>query len=291
MADDKKYYYMRLKENFFEDDAMLILESMPDGLIYSNILLKLYLKSLKYNGKLMFNDRIPYNSTMLATITRQQVGTVERALRIFVDMGLIEIMDSGAIYMMDIQSYIGKSSTEADRVREYRKRINAEKKMLPEGDPEPERLPEPIPDDRNGVQMYGQMQEQKNVQMYDKDTPEKEIEKEIKKELKREGENAGETPATPPPPSKRFKPPTLEEVRAYCTERGNNVDPQRFIDYYTANGWKVGRNAMKDWRASVRTWEQREKQAPPRQRAQDERSRIKNAEEHAKGGHQSGIGW
>lgn len=55
--------------------------------------------------------------------------------------------------------------------------------------------------------------------------------------------------------SARFIRPTLEEVASYCEERKNNVDPQRFIDYYTANGWKVGRNPMKDWKAAVRTWE------------------------------------
>lgn len=55
--------------------------------------------------------------------------------------------------------------------------------------------------------------------------------------------------------SKRFIPPTFEEVKAYCAERKNSVDPQRFIDYYTANGWKVGKNKMKDWQAAVRTWE------------------------------------
>lgn len=53
----------------------------------------------------------------------------------------------------------------------------------------------------------------------------------------------------------RFKPPTFEEVRAYCSERKNNIDAQRFIDYYTSNGWRVGKNSMKDWKAAVRTWE------------------------------------
>lgn len=53
----------------------------------------------------------------------------------------------------------------------------------------------------------------------------------------------------------RFAPPTLEEVRAYCQERMNTVDPERFVDYYTSNGWKVGKNPMKDWKAAVRTWE------------------------------------
>jgi hypothetical protein len=58
---------------------------------------------------------------------------------------------------------------------------------------------------------------------------------------------------------KRFTPPTLEEVRSYCQERKNNVDAQRFIDYYTANGWMVGKNKMKDWRAAVRNWERNSK--------------------------------
>lgn len=55
--------------------------------------------------------------------------------------------------------------------------------------------------------------------------------------------------------AKVFTPPTLEEVASYCQERENNIDPQSWIDFYTSNGWKVGKNAMKDWKAAVRTWE------------------------------------
>lgn len=153
MADDKKYYYMRLKEDFFDsNDAVKIMESMPDGYLYSNILLKLYLKSLKCNGRLMYQDRIPYNAEVLATLTNHSVGVVEKALSVFKNLGLIEILDNGAIYMLDIQNYIGKSSTEADRKRAYRLQIESEKKLL-----------------------LGQM----SGQMSDKSTPEIEIEKEI----------------------------------------------------------------------------------------------------------------
>lgn len=53
----------------------------------------------------------------------------------------------------------------------------------------------------------------------------------------------------------RFQKPTLEEVKAYCEERNNGIDPQHWMDYYTSNGWKVGKNPMKDWKATVRTWE------------------------------------
>lgn len=61
---------------------------------------------------------------------------------------------------------------------------------------------------------------------------------------------------------KPFVVPTIEEVSAYCKERGNSVNPQRFWDYYQSQGWKVAKNPMKDWRAAVRTWEQREQTAP-----------------------------
>lgn len=127
MADNQKYYYMRLKEDFFDSEEMKLLESLPDGYLFSNILLKLYLMSLKRKGRLMFNDRIPYNAQMIATLTRHQIGTVERALDILKEFGFIEVLDTGAIYMLDIQSYIGQSSTEADRKREYRLQIAAEK--------------------------------------------------------------------------------------------------------------------------------------------------------------------
>lgn len=58
--------------------------------------------------------------------------------------------------------------------------------------------------------------------------------------------------------AKRFVPPTVDEVRAYCIERQNGIDANRFVNHYTSNGWMVGRNKMKDWKAAVRTWEQRE---------------------------------
>lgn len=133
MADAKKYYYMRLNENYFDTDEQKVLESMPDGYLYSNILLKLYLKSLKRDGLLMFNERIPYNAQMIATITRHQIGTVEKALELFRQMGIVEILDSGAIYMLDVQNFVGKTSTEADRIRAYRSRIEGEKATLESG--------------------------------------------------------------------------------------------------------------------------------------------------------------
>lgn len=172
MSDNKKYYYLKLKENFFDTDEMIILESMPDGHLYSNILLKLYLRSLKNEGRLMFNDRIPYNSTMLAQITRHSVGTVEKALHVFKELSLIDILDTGAIYMLDIQNYIGKSTTEADRKRLYRQKIDGEKLLLT---------------GQEGGQMSGQKS--------DKSPPEIELELEL--ELETERESMADKPPAP----------------------------------------------------------------------------------------------
>lgn len=130
MADNKKYYYLKLKENFYDTEEMIILQNMQDGYLYSDILMKLYLRSLKNNGKLMFKDVIPYTPSALAQVVRHQVGTVEKALKIFQELGLIEVLDNGAIYMLDIQNFIGKSTTEADRKRIYRSQIQEEAKAI-----------------------------------------------------------------------------------------------------------------------------------------------------------------
>ncbi len=130
MADSKKYYYLKLKENFFDSEDMKLLQAMKDGYMYSDILLKLYLKSLRQDGRLMYRDIIPYTPEMVATITDHQIGTVEKAMRVLEQMGFIEILDNGAIYMLDIQNFIGQSSNEGDRKRAYRNLINAEKSRL-----------------------------------------------------------------------------------------------------------------------------------------------------------------
>ena len=84
-------------------------------------------------------------------------------------------------------------------------------------------------------------------------------------EGEREGDGEGEREvegngkvADKPPTRHRFTPPTVDEVKAYCTEKAYALDADRFIDYYTSNGWRVGKNPMKDWKAAVRTWSRKE---------------------------------
>lgn len=227
MSDNKKYYYLRLKDNFFDSDELKILESMKDGYLYSNILLKLYLRSLKNDGKLVVNERIPYNSEMLASVTGHQVGTIKQALSMFKELGLIEVLENGAIYMLDIQNFIGKGSTEADRQRLYDRRISVERKQ-------------------------NKLTQSRNLEeICKKSTPEIEIELEKDIEIEKEINSSASTTTK----RKRFEKPTLSQITQYCLERNNNVNAEQFYDYYESNGWKVGKNAMKDWKACVRTWE------------------------------------
>lgn len=228
MSDNKKYYYLRLKDNFFDSDELKILESMKDGYLYSNILLKLYLRSLKNDGKLVVNERIPYNSEMLASVTGHQVGTVKQALSVFKDLGLIDVLDNGAIYMLDIQNFIGKGSTEADRRRAYDRKITQEKELL-------------------------KIESVRNLrEISEKSTPEIEIELEKDIEIEKEIHSSAKSTTTK---RKRFEKPTLSQITQYCLERNNCVNAEQFYDYYESNGWKVGKNSMKNWKACVRTWE------------------------------------
>ena len=136
MSDNRKYYYLKLKENYFDDDSIVLLESMQDGVLYSNILLKLYLKSLKHGGRLQLDENIPYTAQMIATITRQQIGTVERALQIraihdqieFVinlerALELIERLPSQSRKAFNYEAQITKLEEEIERYQKLKLRL------------------------------------------------------------------------------------------------------------------------------------------------------------------------
>lgn len=132
MSDVKRYYFLKLKENFFQDETILLLEDGKDGFLYTNILLKMYLLSLKHEGQLLLSDGIAYTPPMIATLTHHQIGTVEKALLIFTQLGLVEELQDGSLYMSNIQSMIGSTSTEAERKRRERLRLN-QQRLLSEG--------------------------------------------------------------------------------------------------------------------------------------------------------------
>lgn len=153
MSDNKKYYYLKLKEDFFDSEEMKVLESMPNGVEYQNVYLKMCLLSLKSDGALMFKNMIPYSAEMLSSVLRVNIDTVRAAISLFAKMELITITDTETIYMSDIQALVGQSSTEAERIKKYRQSLKAKEAE--------EALPEPESEECTD-----------SVQMYEKCTPE-----------------------------------------------------------------------------------------------------------------------
>lgn len=125
MASTKKYYWLKLKEDFFEDDTIEWIEEQPNGEKYSLFYLKLCLKSLKTDGILIRNVGemlIPYDVKKLAEITKTDVDTVRVAMEIFKNIGLIQILENGEIYMAQLKNMVGSETSKAQLMRNKRAR-------------------------------------------------------------------------------------------------------------------------------------------------------------------------
>ena len=208
---------------------------MENGKDYILFYLKLLCESVDHSGSLRFSDTIPYSEKMLSTITGTNIDIVRSAMKVFTSLEMIEILDDQTIYMREVEKMIGGESDSAERVRRHRALLQAQALQC------------------NGV-----------VTKSNGD-----IEIDIDKDLEQEKEVCAEESADTPQTKqvKRFSKPTVEEVAAYCKERNNNVDPQRFWNFYEAKGWKIGKSPMKDWRACVRTWESDEQKTTPKKGA------------------------
>jgi predicted phage replisome organizer len=212
--------WIKIVTDVFDDEKLILIESMPEADSIIVIWFKLLCLAGKQNrdGLLMLNDKIAYTDEMLATVFRRPINTIRLALNTFERFAMIEIVD-GTICIANWEKH--QNAGKLAEMREYNRiaqqKSRARRRLLPAV---------------NDMSMTSQECQSTDIDI-------EEDKEEEKKENKR----------------KIFSPPTLEEVKAYCSERKNNVDAQRFVDYYTSNGWLVGKNKMKDWRAAVRTWE------------------------------------
>lgn len=123
--ETKRYYWLKLDEKFFSDDTIQFIEEQKNGIIYSNFYLKLCLKSLKSNGSLirLIGDRyMPYDTKSLAKLTGVDVDTVSVAMNLFQQIGLVKILETGEIYMSQIEEMIGSETDKAKLMRESRAR-------------------------------------------------------------------------------------------------------------------------------------------------------------------------
>ena len=117
MGEDKKYYWLKLKRDFFKRHDIRIIEEMPNGKDYILFYLKLLLESIDHEGSLRFSDTIPYNEQMLSVITHTNVDIVKAAMKIFIELQMIEIFDDQTIFMNEVEKCIGSETIWAEKKR------------------------------------------------------------------------------------------------------------------------------------------------------------------------------
>lgn len=216
--------WIKLCADIFNDEKILVIESLPDADSIIVIWFKLLCLAGKQNngGVFMMTDKIAYTDEMLASIFRRNINKVRLALETFKNFGMIEIIDN----VITIPNW-GKHQTldALEKKREYDRNYQAKKRI------EQKKLIE----SDNRMTSYEQ---QTNIVVLDKDI-------DIEEDIDIKENNIKE---------KRFVKPTLQEVIDYCEEKRNGVDPEKWYNYYESNGWKVGKNSMKNWKACVNTW-------------------------------------
>ena len=113
----EKYYWLKLKRDFFKRHDIRIIEEMPNGKDYVLFYLKLLLESIDHEGNLRFSDTIPYNEQMLSVITNTNIDIVRSAMKIFIDLKMMDILDDQTIYMSEVEKYIGSETKWAEKKR------------------------------------------------------------------------------------------------------------------------------------------------------------------------------
>lgn len=238
MAGESKYYWIKLRTDFFNQDTIDFLMSQKNGCSYIVLYQMLCLKTANSNGQ--FSTKvgemiIPYDVDKIVRDTKYfDFDTVTVALELFKRLGLIYENENNILTISDYGSMIGSESASRDAERQRKSR--AKRKMLQE-----------VTEDCDKMSQKNVTKSNTDIRDKRLDIRDKILDKEIEKEK-------GEAKASPTQ-KKLFVKPNLDEIKAYCNERRNSVDAERFFDYYESNGWKVGKNPMKDWKAAVRTWE------------------------------------
>lgn len=220
MSEPKRYFWLKLHKDFFQRKEIKRLRKIAGGDTYTIIYLKMLLRSIMSDGKLYFDGLEDDFASELALDLDEKEENVQITIQYLLKSGLLEMCSDEEYYLPDTKDSTGCETAAASRMR----RCRAKKDKL----------------ERNNVtpmlqSCYGEI--------------DKELEKDI--EIEKEINSSASTTTK----RKRFEKPTLSQITQYCLERNNNVNAEQFYDYYESNGWKVGKNAMKDWKACVRTWE------------------------------------
>ena len=227
----KKYFWLKLKEDFFTSKEIKKLRKVSGGDTFVIIYLKMQLLSIKQEGYLKFDGIEDSFAEEIALTLDENEENVKMTLAFLFNYNLIEKISEEEYYMTRVSETIGKESESADRVRKHR-----EKAKLIE----------------NNVSKTLQCNidvTQSNIDVTKCNTEiEKELYIDIEKDIELKKSNEKKTK------TKVFAIPTISEIKEYIKEIKSNIDADNFFDYYTSNGWMVGKQKMKDWKAAARRW-------------------------------------
>lgn len=119
---ESKFYWLKLKKDFFKRHDIRIVEAMPNGKDYILFYMKLLLESVDHDGALRFSDTVPYDENMLSIVTNTNIDIVRSAMKIFNQLNMIEVLDDQTIFMCEVSKMIGSESAAAERKRAQRAR-------------------------------------------------------------------------------------------------------------------------------------------------------------------------
>ena len=226
---EKRYFWLKLADDFFTSKRIKRLRSLAGGDTYTIIYLKMQLKALKTDGYLYFDGIMNDFAEELALDIDESPENAKVTIQYLLSVGLLECSEDGDEFRLPyMQQLIGSETSSTRRSQRFRAKQKEQKALQ-----------------CNASETH--MQQNRNG----------EIDIEIEKDIEIDKERVKKE-------SRNFVPPTLQEVKAYCQERIREghpaVNPERFIDFYESKGWMVGKNKMKDWKAAVRTWENRRKE-------------------------------
>lgn len=228
MSENKRYYWIKLPSNFFQEKLIKKIRALPGGDIYTIITLKILLLGLNNNNRIFYDNIEATFEEEIALEIDEQVEAVTVTLNILEKSGWIIREDDETLYSPKAEELTGSESASTIRSRKCRSNKKA------------------LQCNTNATLCNGEIDIEKEIEI--------EIEKDICENKNSQIEPFQEN-KKPSSNAKRFKKPTVDEINAYCTERGNSVDAGKFYDFYESKGWVVGKTPMKDWKAAVRTWE------------------------------------
>ena len=253
MATGKRYYWIKLKETFMTSDTVDFLMGQPNGAQYVVLYQMLCLMTANTNGKLskqIGDVIIPYDPEKIHRDTKWfSVDTVRVALGLYAKLGLVYQDQDGALVLTNHSELVG-SETDFSAQKRRQRSIQRE---ISSGD-------------------CGQCPQQRPQDVHENvhtDIRDKEIDIRYKEISPNGDTKKGAKAPSPTLKSTRFHPPDVAEVEAYFAEKGGtNAQAERFFAYYESNGWRVGKNPMKKWKAAASGWISRDREQHPDKPAQ-----------------------